>query len=188
MNRKLTLFGLIVIYFLACGKSCDNNEQFNARQEQEKIDTETKKLITEFRTDSLSGSMLQAFEAASVQKFYDYNDYLDILSDTSLVPSFRDKTLKMINSLFIPGAEPAKPGRPLTLFKVAVKEGFHQTNDSVYTGRLGFAFVSSRMPVYSDLLIRDSAVIDIFLVKHNKDFGKERLRVWDVFLGKMYTR
>ncbi|MCX6246467.1 MAG: hypothetical protein NTW10_01930 [Bacteroidetes bacterium] len=188
MSRRLTLFGLIVIYFLACGKSCDNNEQFNARQEQEKIDTETKKLITEFRADSLSVTMIQAFEATAVQKFYDYNDYLDILSDTTLATSFRDKTRKMINSLFIPGAEPVKPGRPLSLFRVKIKEGFHPDNDSVYTGRLGFTFVSPRMPVYSDLLIRDSAVIDVFLVKHFKEFGKEKLRVWDVFLGKMNNR
>jgi hypothetical protein len=185
MKRALKIFGLIAIYFLACGKSCDNDEQFADRKEKEKVEAETKKLITEFKTDSLSGSMIKAFEETAVQRFYDYNDYVTIASDTTKALQFRNEARKMISALFVPGTEPAKITRPYSLFHVSVNKELKPLNDSVYSGRLEFTFVSQRKPLYSDVLIRDSAVIDIFLVKHSKEFGKEKLRVWDVFLGKM---
>jgi hypothetical protein len=185
MKRAIKIFGLIAIYFLACGKSCDSDEQFTDRKERENVEAETKKLTTEFRSDSLSVAMIKAFEATAVQRFYDYNDYVNIASDTTKALQFRNEARKIISALFLPGTEPVKIKRPYSLFYVNVKEGLKPLNDSVYSGRLEFTFVSERMPVYSDQLIRDSAVIDVFLVKHSKEFGKEKLRVWDVFLGKI---
>jgi hypothetical protein len=185
MKRALKIFGLIAIYFLACGKSCDNDEQFTARKEKEKVEAETKKLITEFKTDSLSAAMIKAFEETAVQRFYDYNDYVTIVSDTTKALQFRNEARKMISALFLPGTEPAKITRPYALFKVNVKKELQLLNDSVYSGRLAFTFVSRVKHLHSDDLIRDSAEIDVFLVKRSKEFGKEKLRVWDVFLGKM---
>jgi hypothetical protein len=184
MRNTVKIFALILLYFMACGKSCDNGEQFDASREQRKVTAETDSLRSAFGTDTLSASSLRAYMETAKQKFYDYNDYLDIVSDTSKAKPFRDKAQKMISSLFLLGTEPSKLTRPISLLNVNMKEPFLPINDSVYSGRLDFIFVAPGKPVYSDVITRDSGVIAVFLVRHDKNFGKEKFRVWDVFLGK----
>jgi hypothetical protein len=185
MRRTVKIFALILFYFLACGKSCDNNESQDAQTEQRKVMIDTYRLRKTFDADTLSGSSLVGFMERAKQEFSDYNDYLDIVADTSKARPFRDQARKMITRLFLSGEAPANINKPFRLISVSGKEGFHPVNDSVYSGRLEINFISPQIPVYSDLLTRDSSTVAVFLVKHSKDFGKEKLRVWDVFLGKM---
>ncbi len=185
MRKTVKIFALILLYFLACGKSCDNEEKNDARREQVRISAETDSLRSAFGTDTLSASSLLAYMETAKQKFYDFNDYLNIVADTSAAGPFRDKAREMIRGLFIAGAEPAKIINPLGLESVSQKEAFQRINDSVYEGHLVFSFRTPQRPGKIGDSSHETGTIAIFLVKRDKNFGKGKLRVWNVFLGKM---
>ena len=185
MRRTVKIFALILLYFLACGKSCDNEEKFDVRQEQAKVKAETDSLRMVFGTDTLSASSLLAYMETAKQKFYDFNDYLHIVADTSGARPFRDKAREMIRGLFIAGAEPTKMISPFGLDSVGLKEAFQRINDSVYEGHLVFSFRTLQRPDKIVNSSHETCTITVFLVKRDKNFGKGKLRVWNVFLGKM---
>lgn len=174
-----------MLYFLCCGKSCDNEEKFDARQEQAKVKAETDSLRMVFGTDTLSASSLLAYMETAKQKFYDFNDYLHIIADTSAAEPFRDKARKMIRDLFIAGAEPTKVISPFGLDSVGIKEAFQRINDSVYEGHLTYSFRTLQRSGKTIISPNETGTITVFLVKRGKNFGKEKFRVWNVFLGKM---
>lgn len=184
MRSTLKIFALILLYFLACGKSCDNSEQNDAQREQRRITAETDSLRSVFGTDTLSASSLQAYMETAKQRFYDFNDYLYIVNDSSAAELFRNKAQEMIRSLFIVSMEPIKTFTPMTLDSVYRKEAFQRINDSVYKGRLVFKFTKHYQGDKIPKTFHETGIIEVFLVKGDKNFGKRRLRTWDVFLGK----
>ncbi len=185
MRRTVKIFALILLYFLCCGKSCDNEEKFDARQEQAKVKAETDSLRSVFGTDTLSASSLLAYMETAKQKFYDFNDYLHIVADTTAAEPFRDKAREMIRGLFIAGAEPIKIISPFGLDSVGPKEAFQRINDSVYEGHLAYSFRTLQRPDKIVNPYHETGTVEVFLVKCDKNFGKGKLRVWNVFLGKM---
>jgi hypothetical protein len=185
MRRTVKIFALILLYFLACGKSCDNEEKFDAHREQIRVNTEADSLRSVFGTDTLLASSLLAYMETAKQKFYDFNDYLHIVADTSAAGPFRDKAREMIRGLFIAGAEPTKMISPFGLDSVGLKEAFQRTNDSVYEGHLVFSFRTLQRPGKIVNSSPETGTIAVFLVKRDKNFGKGKLRVWNVLLGKM---
>ena len=185
MSKIVKIFALILLYFLCCGKNCDNKEKFDTRLEQAKVKAETDSLRSAFGTDTLSSTSLLAYLETAKQKFYDFNDYLHIVADTSVAGPFREKARKMITSLFIAGAEPTKIISPFGLDSIGIKEAFQQINDSVYEGSLAFTYRSLRRSDKLTISLHETGTITVYLVKRNKNFGKEKFRVWNVFLGKM---
>lgn len=185
MRRTFKISALILFYFLACGKSCNNREKADAYHEQIKIRTETDSLRSAFGTDTLSSSSLLAYMETAKQKFYDFNDYLHIAADTSVAGPFRDKAREMIRNLFIAGTEPTKITNPFGLDSVGLKEAFQRINDSVYQGRLVYSFRIPQRSGKNIISSHETGTITVFLVKYDKNFGKEKFRVWNVFLGKM---
>jgi hypothetical protein len=185
MKRSLKIFALILIYFLACGKSCDNEEKNDTRREQVRVIAETDSLRSAFGTDTLSAASLLAYVETAKQKFYDYNDYLRIVADTTAAAPFRDKARNMILSLFIAGTEPAKMTTPYGLESVETKEAFQRINDSVYSGSLSFSFETLKHRGKNTGFSPEKCTVTVFLVKHDKNFGKGKLMLWDVFLGKI---
>ena len=185
MRRTVKIFALILFYFLACGKSCDNGEENDTHREQRRITAETDSLRSVFGTDTLSAASLLAYLETAKQKFYDFNDYLRILTDTSAAEPFRIKAREMIRNLFIAGTETTSDINPIRLDSVGTKEAFQRINDSVYAGRLLFSFRTLHRPGRIISSSYESGTIEVFLVKCDKNFGKGKLRVWNVFLGKM---
>jgi hypothetical protein len=185
MRRALKILALILVYFLACGKSCDNEEKFDARQEQAKVKAETDSLRSAFGKDTLSASSLLVFMETAKQKFYDFNDYLHIVADTSAAVPFREKAREMIRDLFIDGLEPTKIISPFGLDSVGLKDSFKRINDSVYEGHLVFSFRMLQQPGKIVNPSHETGTIAVFLVKRDKNFGKGKLRVWNVLLGEM---
>lgn len=185
MRRTVKIFALILLYFLACGKSCDNEEKFDAHREQVRVSAETDSLRSVFGTDTLSASSLLVYMETAKQKFYDFNDYLHIVADTSAAEPFRDKAREMIRDLFIAGADPPKMISPFGLDSVGLKEAFQRINDSVYEGHLAYSFITLQRPGKIVNSSPETGTIAVFLVKRDKNFGKGKLRVWNVLLGKM---
>ena len=185
MRRTVKIFALILIYFLTCGKSCDNDEKNDAQHEQRKVKTETDSLRSVFGTDTLSVSSLMAYMETAKQKLYDFTDYLQIVADTSAAEPFRNKAREMIYHLFIPGGEPTRIISPFGLESVNIKEPFQRINDSVYEGLLVFSYKTLQHPDKIVNTASETGTIEVFLAKRDKNFGKEKLRVWNVFLGKI---
>jgi hypothetical protein len=185
MRRTVKISALILFYFLACGKSCDNQEKSDKYHEQIKISAETDSLRSAFGTDTLSNSSLLAYMETAKQKFYDFNDYLHIVADTNVARPFRDKAREMISNLFIAGTEPTKITNAFGLDSVGLKGAFQRINDSVYQGRLAYSFRTHQQPGKNIIISHETGTITVFLVKCDKNFGKEKFRVWNVFLGKM---
>ena len=184
MRRTVKIFALILIYFLTCGKSCDNEEKNDDRREQVRVKAETDSIRSVFGTDTLSVLSLVTYLETAKQKFYDFNDYLQIIADTSAADPFRNKAREMIRTLFIPGGEPVRIIRPFGLESVNTKEDFRRINDSVYEGSLVFSF-TPQQPGKTVSTVREKGTIKVFLLKIDKNFGREKLRVWNVLLGKI---
>ena len=184
MRRTVNIFALILVYFLACGKSCDNEEQYDSRYEQRRVIAETDSLRSVFGTDSLSVTTLQAYMETAKQNVYDLNDYLKIANDTSAAIPFRSKAREIIRSYFLPGEEPVKLSKPFSLDSVYELEAFQRINDSVFGGRLTCSFKNVKVADQGLDSSSGNMIIEIYLVKSNKNFGKGKLRVWNVYLGK----
>jgi hypothetical protein len=213
MRRFLKISVLILVYFLTCSKSCDNEEQFTAERNKNRVMAEKDSLRSAFETDTLSAASLVAFQEAAFQKFSDFRDYLNILADTTLAVPFRIQAGEMIRGLFVsgdvsllfrPGAQQGrievkvnqldKPGREIldlvrgfTTDSVWTDRPLSRINDSACTGRLGFTTRFAGNKVIQSSSIPDG-MLDILLIKRNKAFGKDTLKVWAVYLGNMKLR
>ena len=184
MSRKAVLILSVLIYILACGKSCDDGEKRELAREKASASATIDSLKTIFESDSLSAEILRAFEASAILKFRDFTDYYRIASDTSAAEIFRNQARKMILSSFL-AVNDLPDMTPFTLSSMEVGEPFHQINDTLYEGTLYFtathvgssAVESTKHPV--------SGTAGIFLSRHPKSFGNDTLKVWDVFLGEI---
>jgi len=184
MRRTVKIFALILLYFLACGKSCDNGEQFDARREQHRITALSDSLRMVFASDTLSANSLTAYMESAKQKFLDYVDYMKIVNDSAAAEPFRSKAEEMIRSLFLPGEEPGKENQPVNVDSVYRNEAFQRINDSVYGGSLSYSFKNLQ---FADKGVKKSSgkgMIEVYLLKSDKNFGKGKFRVWNVYLGK----
>ncbi|MFZ4522972.1 MAG: hypothetical protein ACOYNC_14780 [Bacteroidales bacterium] len=186
MRRTIKISALILLYFLACGKSCDNQERYQAEKERKSIKTATDSLHAEFGSDTLSVSALHAYEESAKMKFSDFLDYLRILHDTTAAEPFRVKAREMIGKIFIGGiGEPAgystvNPG------SVIVTEPARQVSPSTCKGKLGFTMTQQEhgKGAKSDPTIKPtSGSIGFLIIKHDKKFGPDAVSVWEVFLG-----
>lgn len=183
MRNTVKIFALILVYFLACGKSCDNAEQNDSRREQRRITAESDSLRIVFGTDSLSNTSLQAYMESARQKVYDLYDYLKIANDTTAAGPFRSKAKEMIRDFFLPGVK-VNMSNPALLDSVYQLQAFQRINDSVFGGRLACTFVHAGTETKIQKSSSDNKIMEVFLVKSNKNFGKGKLRVWNVYLGK----
>jgi hypothetical protein len=184
MRRTLKIFALILLYFLACGKSCDNEEQNDTRREQRRITAESDSLRSVFTSDTLSAVSLRAYMESAKQKLLDYSDYLKIVNDTASAEQFRNKAREMISSLFLPGKETGKENVLVSPDSVYTNEVFHRINDSVYRGTLAYSFKNLHQAEKVGNKSAGKGIIEVHLIKGDKNFGKGKFRVWNVYLGK----
>jgi len=193
------------------GKSCVDEEQI-VLQEQAKIITTRDSIRGEFETDWLSDATLHALGAVAKQNLSDFADYSQILTDSSLDSSFREKAGEMIKEMFVSdetqlGFMVSKGGisRNITLEEwlnegwitfdlsehfrfdsIYIKESLRRTNPTRYKGSLEF-IQTFTVSTYPDSTIYSSQkkAIDVLALRGEKVFGSDTLLVWEVFLGDM---
>jgi len=212
MKRFFRILPLAFIYLLSSSKSCSHGEQTNADREEAIIRITRDSLRSAFESDTLSASMLHAFEDNARMKFTDFADYMKILGDSSIAPEFRDHTRELTRDLFISENTPVKyfagpagslrvktlndlllagqwirgSSCRLTPDSVHVISPLQRTSDSIFRGRLGFSVsfshATSRKPATYWPV---SGTIDFFVAKREKNFGNDTLKIWSVFLGEM---
>jgi hypothetical protein len=211
MNRLIKISALLLMLLILGAPSC-NDEQENTSKE-ESILSEAKNDIKEkFETDYLTETSLFGFENAAKQKLSDLSDYLNILTDTTLDKSFRQKAAEKIKDSFQSGKvkinlnsssqENAGEIEVNQLIKqgldnqsivgnfqfdsIHVKEPLHRLGNSTYTGRLTFVQNVDQLP---DSLLKNKSAnktADIYVIKELKAFGTDTLKIWTVRLGEIY--
>ncbi len=210
MKRILSILVFILMYLLFSAKSCDNMEQDDAARDQARITSAQDSIKSTFTPDTLNGVSLRAFEAAARIRFCDFSDYLSILRDTTTARPFREKAREMIrgcfytgksvlrvkipgrsrdmevsvNQLLMAGNECSFPCGRMIADSVKVIKTLERADDSSYTGTLGYpCFSSGGKDIIKLKMVPGHGTVGFLVIKHEKTFGKDTLRVWDVFLG-----
>jgi hypothetical protein len=200
---------LILIYLICSSDGCTEDASMREIREEKLIVAIKDTVKSVFETDTLSARFMRAYEETAQQKLIDFADYMKIVSDTSLDNSFRQQAADMVSKLFISDEVDiqgwskfhydSKPGTLGQLLENAISQGMttwiqpynievmtplSMENDSTISGTL--SFYQKRVP-FDDKFSADSinkpVVIDFFVMRKVKLFGREQLRIWEVFLG-----
>jgi hypothetical protein len=180
---------LIVIYIVCSARTCNESEEGTAKEEEQYTTNLMRSVKDVFTSDSLSDHLLSAYEITAAERLNDFADYMKIISDTTLDLKFRQHAAEIVRDLFVPeevNSYSLSEGiscwiRPI---QITILKPFTSLNDSTFTGCLSFNYNS--VPLNSrdkSEIASGKLVIDIYLIKMLSYFGKERLRVWEVYLG-----
>jgi hypothetical protein len=162
-----------------------------------------------FASDSISDHLLRGYEVTAVEKLIDFADYIKIIADTTLDLRFRQQATQLVRDLFISDEielshlSNAYPGKDINTLKqlltfslsegipywtkpiqIDINKPFSVLNDSTFTGNLSFNYLSIYF-ISQDTLDMPSGtmLIEIYLMKKTRSFGKDQFRVWEVYLG-----
>ena len=207
MKRLLKLSALLILYLLFSAKSCDREEQNNEARQQRTIRAARDSIVSVLGSDTLSAATINGFEETAKIKFADFLDYLDLLSDTTLAPEFRQHAGEMIRGLFLNESavlQLAGPGmirKEVTLTELLdpasvaagkirvpepdslwVMEALLPVNDTLLKGKLGLSLI---LPASADPGKYELAgkAVDFYAVKCRKVFGRDTVKIWTVLLG-----
>ncbi len=205
--RIFKISTLVVILFVLSAPSCED-EQGAAIREERLLDETRNEIRNEFETEYLTESSLFAYEAAANQKLSDFADYLEILTDTTLDMAFREKASEMIESTFQSDnvsvqlfeknegeievhklIEDVLENRVLlphfSFDSVRIHEPLRRIGNTTYSGILKFSQDFTE-PTQSGQIVKSvSRNVDIYVVKENKIFGSDTLKIWSVRLGEI---
>ncbi len=204
MRKHLIISVIILVLFVSYAPSC-RDEQASSLREEAILSDAKKDIRTEFETDYLTESSLFAYETTAKQKLSDLSDYLHIMTDTLLDMPFRVKAGEMIKNTFQSenvtilcveqdkelnirllikeGLENKLPPLRFAFDSIRIYEPLHRIDDKTYSGVLIFSqiFPDPANPEQISKSIRRNA--DFWVVKEDKVFGTDSLRVWNVQLG-----
>ena len=199
----------IMIYVVCSARTCNEDEDVAARREEQNIMNLKDSVVFIFMSDSLNDLLLRAFEVSAAGKLNDFADYLKIISDTTIDLNFRQHAADLVKELFVTDkikfhyqgrARPESGFNTLELLlsqsisgrssylinpiQISVSRQFEWENDSTYTGNLSFI---NRCVPFNDIdktkTESRKLMIDIYLIKKNRSFGKDQIKVWEVYLG-----
>jgi hypothetical protein len=209
MIKLIKISTFLLVLFLLCAPSCENDEE-RAHREEEIISGAKKEIRSEFETEYLTEASLFAHEVAAKQKLSDFTYYVDILTDTTLDKSFREKAGEMIRSSFLSEQitidlynEPEGQILELNVHQLVrlgldnqlilpafsydsifVHEPLHRISNFTYSGILKFK--QNFTEKTTGLLINPiSRTADVYVQKEVKIFGTDTLKVWNVRLGEI---
>jgi hypothetical protein len=210
MDKYLKISILAFVLFVIYAPSCVD-EEAQAIREESLLTGARNDIRAEFEADYLSEAALFAYESTAKQKLTDCIDYLHILADTSLDMYFRLKAGEMIESSFItenvevqlsqPGDKWSKKLEIQKLVKKGLKDELsfldfsvdsirviqplQRTGDDSYSGKLRFS-QNFYNPDNSGTETKTiSRSLNVFVIKEDKIFGSDTLRVWSVKLGNI---
>ena len=210
MTKYLKISIIILVLFVIYAPSCVDEQAMANREEAILVEAKNN-IRAEFETDYLTEASLFAYETTAKQKLSDFSDYLHVLTDTSLDMSFRIKAGEMIKSIFLSenvllqlaqqkdkpsgeynvhlliknGLENKLSLPPFSFNSIVVYEPLHRTGNTNYSGILKFSqiFTDPSQPGQeSNAVTRDA---DIYLLKKDKIFGADTLKIWSVRLGEI---
>jgi len=209
MRNKLFILFLGIIYLLSSSRSCSDENSPGAR-EKARLNAARDSVIETFESEYLNDVELHAYELSAIQKLEDLAYYFRILNDTSADFIFREKAAEMVTSVFLSqhskvnlkAMELKNTIEISTLIQNALSnqyayskfiikdihtlESLKRQSDTLYTGKLQFRLSQSLQDqAGKNAESVNQAVVDMHVVRVVKIFGKEKIRVWKVFLGEM---
>ncbi len=210
MTKLFKISTIIFVLFVLCAPSCED-EQESANREEAILTEAKKNILKEFETDYLDEASLFAYEVTAKQKLSDFSDYLHMMMDTSLEMSFRIKAGEMIKKTFQSenvslrldkeekktrpefevhllikdGLENKLKLPPFSVDSIIVHEPLHRIGNTTYSGILRFSqnFTDPSQPGLIINSIRRNT--DVYVVKEDKIFGADTLKIWSVRLGEI---
>lgn len=211
MNWMKYIWILIVFYILCSARTCNEDEEATEKQNEQYTINLMNSVKDVFASDSISDHLLRAYEVTAAGKLIDFADYMKIISDTTLDLRFRQQATQLVRDLFISdeielsplsNAYPLKDINTLNqLLTISLSEGipywikpvqidinkpFSVLNDSTFSGNLSFDYLSIYFISQDTLEIPSGTMlIEIYLMKKTRSFGKEQFRVWEVYLGEI---
>ncbi len=213
MKRFLRISALILVYFVASARSCNDAGKEDAAFAEAKERAAKDSIASAFSSDSLSPASLRAFESTARYKLTDFADYLQVFTDSSTNPAFKNKARQMIRDLFVSDdvrVEIACPGlmaekglilknmlesemkhRPteerMVFDSIRLKQALHRENDTLFSGQLAFRIRCNHAEGQNRPSFTDyDHNAEIFVVKRQITFGSDSLKVWKVYLGEIH--
>jgi hypothetical protein len=200
---------LIVIYIVCSARTCNENEETTENQKEQYTMNLMNSVRNVFTSDSLSDYFLRAYEMTAIEKLNDFADYMKIIPDTTLDLRIRKHTAELARGLFLndeidlSGWSKSWPEAglniPDNLISYSLSEGvsfynqpmkinlikpFTGINDSTFTSDLSIIYKSFSLSGQDTSgIVSGELAIDIYLVKKLRYFGKDQIKVWDVYLG-----
>lgn len=209
-SRILSISAYIFSMVILCAPSC-RDEVEGAGQEEILFRETRDEIRKEFETEYLTETSVFAYEAAAKQKLADVAGYIRVLTDSSLDMSFRSKAGEMIEKIFLSGTtgltildDMHNTGKrievqnlikegladaliftPFYFETIRINQPLHRMNDTTYFGALNFT-QTFRDPSQPDQLLNSvSRNAEIFVIRENKSFGNETMKIWVVRLGEI---
>ncbi len=210
MIKVFKISTIVYMMLVLCAPSCED-EQETANREIEILMAAKKDIRAEFETDYLNEASLYAYETTANQKLTDLFDYIQIMTDTSLDMSFRLKASEMIKNTFLSdnvtveligenkdavneqkvsllisnGLKNKLPGLYYSVDSIQVFEPLHRIDNKTYSGILWFLqnFTNPAKPGQNIKSIK--RYTDFYVLKENKVFGTDLLKIWNVRLGQI---
>ena len=209
MKRFSYILIFAFLYILLCSKSCNQAEQSEAAREKRGIESSIKSITAHFTADTLSMETLNGFEETAKIKIADFFDYLNILSDTNTAPGFKAQIRKIILDLFRSTDCTIKfyrfkgnKGETVGIYQLVdsssvfpdylkglkpdsfwIINDLQAIDDSTCSGQLGFLLRTVVQYPNSENEKLLNGTIEYKVLKRQKEFGGEKLKVWNVFLG-----
>ena len=209
MKWIINVFLLALIWLICGAPSCSEGGSARERYEKKILLASSDSIKKAFDVEVPGYQLLEEYEANSVKKLIDFAEYLKIAADTSVDQSFRKQAAVMARKLFISTdpdfrkwnkAYPENNDNTVEQFltnsmkhasptwlkpaQIIVSTPLKKENDSTFKGGLSFYLQSVD---YNNPENKGSNTgryeIDIYVIRNLKTFGKEQLRVWDVYLG-----
>ncbi|MDZ4203860.1 MAG: hypothetical protein U1C46_03475 [Bacteroidales bacterium] len=209
MKRILKILALALVYLIAGGRSCSDEEQASEFIRNKTLSEITDSIRLEMDTDDLPEHLLRAFELAAIQKLSDFTDYWQIVTDASLDTTFRKQAAVLARSLFINDdvclnlrfqndlSDELLPLDKLLnavlndqnvksnfiIDSIGVEKPFTRISDAAFLGYLKFKINRPHGMLDHKVTIAESNRIEILLVKADKKLGGQTLKIWSVWLG-----
>lgn len=201
MNRILQIIAAFALLLILGAPSCVNEEERKVFEEA-RLQREIDKIYSEMESQDLSDSILLIYQIEAKRKLMDMSDYFQLLSDTSLAMSIRNKAADLIRIHFIseyaqvelnPLNKESGP-LPLSSFlkneldkktplkfiidSIIVTEDLVKIDDETYRGEIGSHQNLQQIGMAS---IEKNTVF--YLIKRDKLFGADTLRIWEIRFG-----
>jgi hypothetical protein len=208
MKKTLHFFMLITIYLICGARGCDNDHS-RPNADMDPISASRDSILKMIEFDIPDAENLKSHEQNAIQKLIDFTDYMKVITDTKIELQFRQQASDMARKLFVSNQiviqnwdylnENSKNDtlnqfinnrlQEGTLYwiepeAIKIEKSLSQKNDSSFRGQLSIN--KKRFPFGKQLLLEkftDKNLVDFYLLRRGKTFGKENIKVWEVLLG-----
>jgi len=202
MIRKLEILIAFFLLFVCGAPSCENEEAHQRREEAHLLE-EITQIYSDIESVDLSASGLLIYQSHAQEKLRDIADYFQILSDTSLALSIREKAGELLLQNFISeevklsfhqmkkkeislglliddmlNGHPSVYSYPFN--SISIKQRLVEWEKDTFKGQIGYEQMSQDPHIGLSSIPQS---IDFYLIKEIKIIGADTLGIWNIRFG-----